>query len=419
MSRLQFVLPTEISPKVNAAPAAPQRPRPLLCVDALRGIAAVAVMLFHANGFFWRGTQGPAVPTLLFGYGHLGVSLFFLISGFCIHLPNAASNRPLNWKTFAIRRFFRLYPTYLLVVVGCMLLVALQTKLVGGGPNEATWANFAGHLIFWHYFVPANSSAMGISPVLWSIAIEVHFYVLYALLLPVLRRVGIGRCAVLALILGILYRLIWARYNIHVVGAWQSLEPHRFAVARFGEWLLGAWIAGAYAASSSQRVTAAFSGRSILISGLTLLGAVVLIDWFSSHGLGGWIDIPSAFAFALIIWGWIMIERAQGVLPSPGVFLRAGKWFGDRSYSLYLVHFTAIAALGTAYAIALHVTNKDTLRGTWPLAVVAAAGIAISVFLANYLYRFVERPSHRLARQLSKPRPDANAARREESIDVS
>src|ERR1051325_5476486 len=95
----------------------------LFSVDLLRGLAAFAVFIFHAEGMFWRRPvptdpfqgqlsafmegRSPAslVSFLICGFGFLGVPLFFVISGFCIHLPLAGKAKPLEPRSFAVRRF--------------------------------------------------------------------------------------------------------------------------------------------------------------------------------------------------------------------------------------------------------------------------------------------------------------------------
>src|ERR1700730_19118372 len=94
-------------------------------VDALRGVASLEVTLFHGQLRLWAGVgvllAGSAAPSLfdrislalsLPGhFGYAGVMLFFLLSGFCIHHPNARAER-LDLGDFAIRRFIRIYPPY-------------------------------------------------------------------------------------------------------------------------------------------------------------------------------------------------------------------------------------------------------------------------------------------------------------------
>src|SRR6267142_5392703 len=105
-------------------------------IDALRGIAALGVVAYHA---VWQA--GNSVPQNLFkwpvvfihalsSFGYVGVFLFFVISGFCIHLQWAkaqAAGKPYEIKfgAFWKRRFRRLYPAYLIALVLFLGLTAL------------------------------------------------------------------------------------------------------------------------------------------------------------------------------------------------------------------------------------------------------------------------------------------------------
>src|SRR5690348_9263470 len=91
-------------------------------VDQLRGLAALAVVVCHLSVSAYPdapnvgGEPWPWLGVLL-GFGYLGVPLFFVISGFCIHLPYArglsAGGAAPDWRRFFARRFRRLYPPYL------------------------------------------------------------------------------------------------------------------------------------------------------------------------------------------------------------------------------------------------------------------------------------------------------------------
>lgn len=101
-------------------------------IDALRGLAAVIIVLYHARGMLWVGTRevwqryglSPNVnawlgyvslPLSTFG-GFAALALFFVLSGYCIHrrgARNLSFNSNLNLKEFALRRLWRIYPTYI------------------------------------------------------------------------------------------------------------------------------------------------------------------------------------------------------------------------------------------------------------------------------------------------------------------
>ena len=101
-------------------------------VDALRGFAALWVFAYHLWNVYCPecsaqvepipigpDTPGAVVATFpLFAYGYAGVGLFFVLSGFCIHLPQARRFRAkgtdaLDVREFGRRRFWRLYPAFL------------------------------------------------------------------------------------------------------------------------------------------------------------------------------------------------------------------------------------------------------------------------------------------------------------------
>ena len=110
-------------------------------VDQLRGLAALAVVACHLSvSAYLRAPNLDGGPwpwlRMILGFGYLGVPLFFVISGFCIHLPYAralAGDREdaalPDWRRFFARRFWRLYPPYL-----GALVVAVALWWVTGGP---------------------------------------------------------------------------------------------------------------------------------------------------------------------------------------------------------------------------------------------------------------------------------------------
>jgi peptidoglycan/LPS O-acetylase OafA/YrhL len=231
----------------------------LATIDGIRGFAALWVVLFHAyiwviepggvsafsSGFAeWAKTLTPVdwVVHALFGYGFLGVNVFFVVSGFCIHYPNAKNEtKSINLGAFFRRRFYRIYPLYFAVALALFVLY---------GPILSQWEskgvdiiNILGHLFFWHYWGPQNASGMGISGVMWTLALEVQFYALYAILYPALRRIGMLRAAVFFLILEAVYRALAVTGAIDPDSYHDVLSPARFSIMRFGEWLLGACVA--------------------------------------------------------------------------------------------------------------------------------------------------------------------------------
>ncbi|HUS09686.1 MAG TPA: acyltransferase [Pyrinomonadaceae bacterium] len=170
----------------------------LQSIDALRGIAALGVVLYHAvmqttnavpdNVFRWP------VKLLQFvsSFGYVGVFLFFVISGFCIHLQWAkartqAESPSIKFGTFWRRRFRRLYPPYLIAFALFLLMAALST---GINVTHFFVYDLVMHLLMLHNLDPYT--CYSINGVFWTLAIEEQLYLAYFLLLFLRSRWGWG-----------------------------------------------------------------------------------------------------------------------------------------------------------------------------------------------------------------------------------
>lgn len=166
-------------------------------IDALRGAAALAVVLYHAAGRPTADGGGDGVGAALggavrfaAGYGYVGVFLFFVISGFCIHLNYAKAraagrDEPIEFLPFWRRRVRRLYPPYL---VALSLSLALMAATVGLPLTRFVAWDVASHLLMLHNF--DTRTCYSISSVFWTLAVEEQLYLAYFLLLFVRRRWG-------------------------------------------------------------------------------------------------------------------------------------------------------------------------------------------------------------------------------------
>src|SRR6266404_5958740 len=147
----------------------------LASIDALRGAAALGIVLYHAVGV--AGDTGPQNllrwPVVfihsLTSFGYVGVFLFFVISGFCIHLQwakarAAGRTNEIKFGAFWKRRIRRLYPAYLIAL--------------------------ALYLLMLHNLDP--KTAYSINSVFWTLAIEEQLYLAYFLLLFLRTRWGWG-----------------------------------------------------------------------------------------------------------------------------------------------------------------------------------------------------------------------------------
>jgi len=158
-------------------------------LDGLRGIAILMVVWWHLWLFSWLTPNftlfgRPMSLVLIPGTGLMGVELFFFISGFVLFYPYARylfEGKPLQTVgQFAYRRFIKIVPSYVIALVGALLLLWGFSSA-----REAIWQIFT-HITFTHIFW--TDTWVGINGVLWSLGVEVQFYLIFPLICWAFRR---------------------------------------------------------------------------------------------------------------------------------------------------------------------------------------------------------------------------------------
>lgn len=345
----------------------------LRALDALRGLAALYVVVFHAVGLLWAGASEDAVSPVVwvvrnvFGHGQQAVLLFFVISGFCIHYRQAQTGATsVQLVRFAWRRFRRLYPPLLLALTATALFDwfghQFNTSVYEGASTYRiinAWVissyspeTLIGNLLFQaRLMVPA----FGTDGPLWSLAFEFWFYALYPLTLLLFRQLGVRTTLVAIaaisgtaqLTLGVLLGSGWDAGDF-IVGPLNVLFD-------WPVWIAGAAIAEGYARGLQPAMLK--GPRLVLVLGL---GVVV-----SNSPVGSYSDLGRASLLALGV-AYLMFRHRSSVGRLPLFVSVALRRLGDISYSLYLLHFpffVLLAAWWTATRSALPEGLELTLVG--------------------------------------------------------
>lgn len=290
-------------------------------VDGLRGIAIVAVVFHH---LFARGLEDFGwIARWLLGNGWLGVDLFFILSGFVLHLPFARGHS-LDFRTFYIRRARRLAPLfYIVALVSTVVIVALCGAAVDRHLLFQTIALFSGLFSFDpSTFMPQANW------VLWSLGVEFIFSALFPIF--VLHRARLPEITVAAILLCPIVRAVGYSLGERHYLDWISAS----AVGRLDEFLIGMLIAQFYV---QRRLPS--SPRPMVSCGVAvLLGAGLLFQlWaggmFPQFAAAGFISLGAA-GFGLIL---------SGALASRGGLRAAFSWrplriIGVGCYSIYVWH---------------------------------------------------------------------------------
>ncbi len=347
-----------------AAPADPQKPPYRADIDGLRGLAVLAVVLFHARVTGFAG-------------GYIGVDVFFVVSGYLItQLLMRVPPQPARqvFGQFYLRRARRILPALFVVCLATLVggwLLLMPFELINLGKNLTAapllLSNLAAHTGGGYF---GTGMAVPLQH-LWSIAVEEQFYVCYPLLLLCLNRfLPEWRRGALSLLALLSFALcLWAAQAYP--GANYYASPSR-------AWEL---LAGALLALSALPAPPGLLRE--LLAGAAL-GALVLATHYYGGGRLAYPGIatlvPCAATLALIASGAPAPAFANRLLAAPPLV-----FIGLMSYSLYLWHRPLLV-----YVQRYHITPLSTLELT---------GLLAAIFgIAALCWRFLERPIHTRAR---------------------
>ena len=356
-------------------------PRRQESLDGLRGLAALSVFVFHV----WSHPLGDPSTQSRDGFLafvgselHLGLLLFFVLSGFLLYRGFAGKIREEgkpDLRRYLKRRAARILPAYYVAILGSIALLwgsnipGLTLPPPGDLPLFAVFAQ--------NYSTDAHQTLDGPT---WTLCVEVGFYLLLPLLAVALLRLraGLGFQALAIAALGA-FGLLWS-LGCYLAGAdliWQKMLPVWLPYFAFG---MGVALWHEYSAEDrrlSSRATALGVGAGL---GLVVANAIFKAQGINStfaHVVG---DLPAGAGFALLVAMALVGAGAATVW----MRLRWLAGLGIVSYGFYLWHMPLILFLRELHPAGGFIT---TLALSAPLA----------LLLAVLSWRLVEQPALRRA----------------------
>jgi peptidoglycan/LPS O-acetylase OafA/YrhL len=369
-------------------PAIPSAPTRLRGIDALRGAAALGVVLYHAV------EQGSKVlPNSLLQYpirvvqfgsslGYIGVFLFFVISGFCIHLQwakaKAAGVEPeIRFGAFWKRRIRRLYPPYLIALLFFLLMTAAT---VGLSFTKFFFYDLGMHLLMLHNLDP--QTCYTINGVFWTLAIEEQLYLAYFLLLFIRMRWGWGVTISVCLLARfgwmVFSHILWLKTGFGLPVP-EAAASHWFTWAlgaigvevMFGLIKLGAWSRDLRLATVLIVVTSAVSSYLPSIPKDTFIHNA---GWFVMHPLWG-------LGFFIVVNRTVLSEQSWLRQAKLSSLVSIFSTLGIFSYSIYLTHELVIMQ-----------SWRWTIPGLLQLANVVMVIVPATILFAWMFFWFCEKP---------------------------
>ncbi|MCA8897615.1 MAG: acyltransferase [Hyphomonas sp.] len=330
-------------------------------IQVLRGLAALAVALFHFHTV--ERLYGPDALVPQFAeYGRAGVDLFFVISGFImVRVAGRAMPGPVSAGNFLAKRMLRIYPPYWVATLGVLA--------VWIGSGHRYFGSFAGE-------APDIAASLALLPqarepilnVGWTLVHEMYFYIVFALLLlaPVRWRGWLG-LGWLAVILGA------GATGFSPSSPAGQIVLHPLTL----EFILGAGIAvirprfiGNRAAQVAGVLAALWFAGAVMTLGPAPEEAGFADGWRRAACFG-----PAAAALVFAVAG--PSERPRW--PRPLVAL------GDASFALYLIHLPLFAVLGIVW-------GRFAGPGLLDNAFACLGFVSVAIIAAFAFYRLVEQP---------------------------
>jgi peptidoglycan/LPS O-acetylase OafA/YrhL len=344
-------------------------------LDTLRGLAVLGVLVYHS--LYWNVSLAVLPEStrrlLTFaGPGRLGVDLFFVLSGFLITgILLRSRSQQSYFKRFYLRRALRIYPAYLLILL--VLIIFRRSPL--------------SFVILSLAYLSNLTTFFGVQiayPVLWSLAVEEHFYFLWPFLVRRLSKFALMAVCFGIIVLSPVSRLVGYYASLHKTVniflcneyTWNALDGLACGAA------LSIWLNGFVVAR-----------RSLLIFSYALL-AVAVAMWgtlwpfgiaLRRSALGAALEVvPWHFAFTATLGFFLLIgtTKYKGLVQSASL-----RFLGRISYGLYLYHLLMFDLVDYLGRHGLPGIGKTTLP---MLLRRASLACAIAIFVAYLSRKYFE-----------------------------
>lgn len=343
-------------------------------LDGIRAIAVIMVLAYH-------------LKLALFKSGFLGVTVFFVLSGYLITgilISEVEEEGTIDLKNFWLRRIRRLVPAVMSMAVVIIFVSAVVNRIIFTKGCKDFLASVLGFNNWWQIFNKVSYfEAAGVpSPFThcWSLAIETQFYLIYPLILlgiyKLVKSRGEGRAKRGLLFVGVtlLLALISVILMIILFDPQQDASRVYYGTdTRAFSLLFGALLAILW---EYRMVPRRLSASVNMVLG-SVSFAVLLVMTIAINGSSNfWYRGGQFFGTILTV---LMVYAVSGRKTWLSRFLSNPvlKWIGDRSYSIYLWHYPIILLISKG------------IKASWWITLIE---IVLSVVLAELSYRFIETP---------------------------
>lgn len=355
-------------------------------LDSVRGVAALIVVMCHMFRILFLENDPfkleiDYTPLQYLVNGRLSVIIFFVLSGFVLNLSITGRGENFSYSSFAIKRFFRIYIPYLIVMAAVWEIFRHVAQVVPSVPAEwqewsepKTWQTMLG-MLFMGGFVGDDL----LNSVVWTLFVEMQIALVFPLMVWVMRKYHVW---------ALLGFLVVSHFASKAFVAIDGNIPFFEAKSVIGRVLLTTYYAQFFAVGifvAQHMTTIQFVVRRIpkpVHIAAIIVAALIPYKFYEDRFIVS--DLfYLAVATGIVVYA-ISFYRAGQVL-SAGIL----QWLGRISYSLYLVHMPLLMAMTWLFYRYL------------PMDVIMLLTLPVIFITAEVTHRFVEVPAMDLGRRLA------------------
>lgn len=363
-------------------------------LDSIRGLASLTVVfnhIFNVYAFYILSTLfNSYLPFKIFISGHAAVIMFFILSGFVLSMP-LIKGRKIEYKSFIIKRIFRIYLPYLIAIICAMVLSMLLSK--GGISELSDWFNLSWEkpikfsVILEHLILIDNAHTNTFDNAVWSLThemrISIIFPVIYFIVIKYNWKVNLGIAAFLSFITGLNDHFHIETSNGYFTSYFDTLH------------YASMFIIGGLLVKHLNKLIEIYSKLTKVKKWGLLLLAFCLYTYSGIIGtLFSKLGLPMeriARDYVIALGSSLFILLAIGSRKLTYILgFQSIRFLGKISYSLYLYHLIIL------YSLIYLLYQQIPLWGIYILTVI------ISILVASASYYYIELPFIHLGRKTAK-----------------
>jgi len=345
-------------------------------LTSLRFVFAYMVFAGHLGGLFLNYNEGflrdTSASYLSMNEGYLGVSFFFILSGFILSYKYKKPflNKAITFRKFILSRIFRIYPLHLLTFI-----FAFYLSYYNNLDSVAFWVKSFSNLFLFQSFIPLKEYFFSFNDVSWSISNELFFYMMFPLLLMLFSK--FRKYVLFILVIPLV--IIITRESTDVNYWIYYINP----LFRIFDFFLGIFLHHLYIKYKDQDVLKKYATYFEVASIILFLGFYFFRD-----------NVPQEFRWSLYYWipmvFLIFIFAMQSGIVSKLLSKRGCIWLGEISFAFYMIHQLVINVLWI-------LNYKFRLLENGYLLIFVA--LLLSILGSGIVYRYFEMPLNKYLRK--------------------